>query len=369
MTTKLLALLIASTSLLACTDDDNDGPDGDEVAKDGPDDGRRPELDGKPSTVLSSKISMANALTQAATTGAVIEAKFELDGTGKLSLSTYPIGAPLAMDSERSKFQELAGDPTAASWQPALEVFHDLEHLTRSSRDLTLVQLSKLSINEAVAQEASRGFVYWVIPTIHAGRAGYGVFAVNDAHKDTYKFVDGGGEASSQILDLGANPGADATDARGPELGDNAAVARTSKITMAAALAHVEASHGPAIEAKFELGDDDKLSLSVYPVGDMTKSAEQNKFVELAGDPTVATWSPGSEEFAVPDEEHLTRAARDLTLVQTAKLSLRDAVAKADAKFPGGFVYWAIPTRRGTQSGYGIYVLDAQNVTHYLFVS
>jgi len=368
MTTKLLALLLASTSLLGCTDGDNDvGPD--QVAKDGPDDGRSPELGGKPSTVFASNISMADALAQAAGTGPVIEAKFELDDSGALSLSTYPIGAALELDSERSKFQELAGDPTAASWQPALEAFHDVEHLTVSSRDLTLVQLAKTSIADVVAQESSRGFVYWAIPTVHGGRAGYGVFAVNAAHIDTYRFVDGSGEAISQVLDLGADPGTGATDARGPELGDDVTVARTSKITMAAALAQAEAASGPTIEAKFELGDDGKLSLSVYPASDMTKPAQENTFVELAGDPTATAWSPGSETFDVPDEEHLTRAARDLTLVQTAKLSLRDAVAKADAKFPGGFVYWAIPTRRGTQSGYGIYVLDAQNVTHYLFVS
>ena len=35
----------------------------------------------------------------------------------------------------------------------------------------------------------------------------------------------------------------------------------------------------------------------------------------------------------------------------------------------GGFVYWAIPTVRGTRSGYGIYVLGKDNAVHYLFVS
>jgi hypothetical protein len=354
--------------LAACGDNGggNGGPD--MLATDGPDDGRRPELDDHPSTASTSKIAMTAALAQAAQTGAVIEAKFELGEDGKLSLSTYPLGAAPDLDSERSKFQELAGDPTSATWAPTLEVFHDEEHLKTSSRDLTLVQLCAKSLADVAAQEASRGFVYWIIPTIHAGRAGYGVYAVRD-HVDTYRFVDGGGDTASQVLDLGAGPGAGATDARVPELGNDVKIARTSKIAMAAALAQVERDHGAAIEAKFELGDDGKLSLSVYPAADAKKAAQDNAFTELAADPTVATWTPGSEKFEVPDEEHLTRAARDLTLVQTAKLTLRDAVAKADAKFPGGFVYWAIPTIRDNRAGYGVYVRDCNGKSHYFFIS
>src|SRR5439155_1997534 len=100
---------------------------------------------------------------------------FELGDDGKLSLSTYPIGAPIGYDAERSKFQELSGDTTAASWTPSLEQFHDFEHLAVSSRDLTLVQLSAFGVTGAAAT-ATGGFVYWTIPTIHAGHAGYGVF-------------------------------------------------------------------------------------------------------------------------------------------------------------------------------------------------
>jgi hypothetical protein len=44
-------------------------------------------------------------------------------------------------------------------------------------------------------------------------------------------------------------------------------------------------------------------------------------------------------------------------------------VLKAESKFSNGFVYWAIPTRRGTRSGWGVYILDANNKSHYLFIS
>ena len=361
----LLAILFASTSLLGCADNDNDDNG---LPKEGPDDGRRPELGNDPMVVFQAKTTMGQGLEQAAKTGAVIEAKYELGDDGKLSLSTYPIGAPLEMDSERSKFQELAGDPTQAAWNPKLEVFHDEEHLKRSSRDLTLTQLGSVSLAGAVAQESARGFVYWACPTVHGGHAGFGIYAIDRNGKNTYAFVDNKADRTAQVMDLGTGPGAGATDARTPELGENLAIVRTSKITMSAALAQVEQSAGTAIEAKFEVGDDGVLSLSVYPAK-LADSAEANTFVELAGNPTLASWAPKSETFEAGDEEHLTRSARDLTLVQVANLSLRDAVAKAEAKVPNGFVYWAIPTRRGNTAGYGIYILDAQNVPHYLFVS
>lgn len=111
------------------------------------------------------------------------------------------------------------------------------------------------------------------------------------------------------------------------------------------------------------------LSLSLYPVKDFHLDAERNELGELAGDPTAASFAPSYEKFDVPDEEHVTKASRDLSLVQAAGMNLRSAVVKAQAKFPGGFIYWAIPTRQGTRAGYGIYVLDAQNHGHYLFVS
>ncbi len=193
-----------------------------------------------------------------------------------------------------------------------------------------------------------------------------------DGHADqsAYVFVDGRGSAARQVADLGTGPGLGASDARTPELGDDLRVLRQSRITMARALRQLEAQHGPAIEAKFELGDDGKLSLSVYPVSEpIAIDAQRQRFFELAGDPTAATFQPAREEFKAPDEEHLTRAARDLTLVQTARTRLRTAVEAAERKVPGGFVYWAIPTLRDTRAGYGVYVYGTDGAVHYLFIS
>jgi hypothetical protein len=127
--------------------------------------------------------------------------------------------------------------------------------------------------------------------------------------------------------------------------------------------------HGPAIEAKFELGNDGKLSLSIYPVKDLSLDAERNAFAEQAGDPTASPFQSDMSDFKVPDVEHLVRSARDLTLVQTASLTLRQAVDAAQKAVLGGFVYWAIPTIRETRSGYGVYVLGTDGKSHYFFIS
>lgn len=361
---KLLTLTLVSTSLVACASRPTPTA--------GPDDGRAPELGDDLSIVMTSQITLRAALVQAAQTGPVIEAKFELGDDGKLSLSTYPIGAPLAMDAERSKFQELAGDPTVSPWQPGLEQFHDFEHLTRSSRDLTLVQLSAVSIAAAIAPTDSdeQGFPYWVVPTVHQGRAGYGVFTLGNNGASTYKFIDGDGSRAQQVLALGDGPGTGATDARVPELNDHPEIVRTSKITLADAIAQVEAKYGPAIEAKLEMANDGvSLSLSVYAASDLSLPAEHDTLSEASGDPTAAIWSPELARFDVPDEVHVTRATRDLTLVQTASLSLHDAVVSAQGQIAGGIAYWAVPTIRGTRAGYGVYVLAPDNTAHYFFVS
>ncbi|MBX3233615.1 MAG: hypothetical protein KIT84_11475 [Labilithrix sp.] len=377
---SLVALVLASTAAAACTASPSD--DGDAVATEdalisGPGakatDQRVPELGADLTVVRQSKISMADAVRKVGTeNGPVIEAKFELGHDGKLALSLYPVGAGLALDSERNVFQELAGDPTATAFRGDLSTFEDDEHVLRSSRDLMLVQLSRLGVADAVAAASSMGKVFWAIPTIRNHRAGYGVYALTPSGRQAYRFIDGRGsdEADDCLEEIGSGPGSLATDARHPEVGSDLTVVRASKISMARALAQAEAAHGPAIEAKFELDHDGKLSLSVYPIGKgIDVDAERNSFFELAGDPTAPAYAPSKSEFKMPDFEHVARSARDLTLVQTARMTLREAVDAVDEAMPGGFVYWAIPTIRGTRSGYGVYTLGTDNKAHYFFVN
>ncbi|HEY5951386.1 MAG TPA: hypothetical protein VIV40_38095 [Kofleriaceae bacterium] len=331
-------------------------------------DSREPEL-ADPADVLKSKIRMAEGLAQAAQQGPIIEAKYEPANDGKLALSTYPVPS-LTLDSERNTFSELAGGVETAPWNATMETFHDFEHLVRSSRDLTLRQLSAYGIEELVGEiEEDGARVYWAIPTIQEGRSGYGVWALYGGH-GVYGFFDGSGSNKRQTLDLGVGPGAGATDARTPELGNDITVMRQSKIKMSTALKQVLKSYPLVIEAKFELDGDNKLSLSIYPTSQGKRvDPEHQEFFELAGDPTVLPFAPSATKFDVPDEEHVTRSARDLTLVQTQTMSLLDAVQKAEAQISGGIVFWAIPTMRGTRSGYGVYVLAPNNTVHYLFLS
>src|SRR6185503_16497768 len=94
-------------------------------------------------------------------------------------------------------------------------------------------------------------------------------------------------------------------------------ILKTAKVTMAEGLAQAEKNNGPTIESKFEIGDDGKLSLSVYPVGKgITTDPENNEFQELSGDPTSKPWVTKLDVFKAGDFEHLTRSTRDLTLVQ-----------------------------------------------------
>ena len=331
-------------------------------------DARAPEL-ANAKDALGSKISMADAVAQVeASTGTLVECKFEPDDQGNLSLSLYPVGKPITVDAKNNLFQEASGDPTATPFAPGLEVFHDFEHLTRSTRDLTLVQLSQLSVRDAVAHGAELGYVYWAIPTMQNGRAGYGVYGVSADGESHYGFEDGRGSRKREVTDLGVGP-TSPTDDRVVELGADVTIVRQSKITMLDAIDRAEATSGKIVEAKFELGDDSKLSLSLYPVKDFHLDAERNELGELSGDPTAATWAPDYAKFDVPDEEHVTTAARDLTLVQAAGMNLRSAVMRVANRFPGGIVYWAIPTRQGTRAGYGVYVLDQNDRSHYLFVS
>lgn len=370
----LAAAAVAAAACSVPTSGDSTAATSDELRGPGAlaTDARTPELPDL-DVLEDANVSLLDGIREAEKSGPVIEAKFELDDAKQLSLSVYPAGKAVDVDAERQVFRELSGDPTKAPFAGALETFSDEEHLTRSSRDLTLVQLSTRKLSDVVADAQSSGTVYWAVPTMRAGRAGYGVYLRTACGQTQYRFVDGGGSRAHTVAnpqDLGTGPGAKATDARSPELGDDLSVLATAKVKMSDALAQVEAEHGATIEAKYEIGDDGKLSLSIYPVGKgLATDAERNTFAEVAGDPTAATYVGTKTTFAVPDAEHLTRSARDLTLVQAAGFGLRDAVRAAERALPGGFVYWAVPTIRDTRAGYGVYVLGKDGKAHYFFLA
>lgn len=89
-----------------------------------------------------------------------------------------------------------------------------------------------------------------------------------------------------------------------------------------------------AISAKFELGDDGKLALSVYIAGNgLGKDAEHNVLKELGGSPESDKWTPETEIFE--DKAHVARSAQQLALMAQTKLSLRDVIARAEKAHKG----------------------------------
>src|SRR5829696_4227274 len=105
-----------------------------------------------------------------------------------------------------------------------------------------------------------------------------------------------------------------------------------SRHTLVDGIRQAEKTEGPAISAKFEMKGD-QLMLSVYTAKQgRDKDAEHNTLMELIGSASDATWTPETEVFA--DKEHIARSAMHLTLMQMSRLSLTDAIKKAEAQQP-----------------------------------
>jgi uncharacterized membrane protein YkoI len=126
---------------------------------------------------------------------------------------------------------------------------------------------------------------------------------------------------------------------------------KESKISLADGIRQAEKQYGLAISAKFEL-EDGALNLSVYNAKEgRGKDAEHNVLTEAAGDASKSPWAPKLEVFV--DKEHLTRSATQLTLVQTSKLGLADAVKKVANR---GTVYSVAPAIAGNAVVYEVLV-------------
>lgn len=140
-----------------------------------------------------SKHSLAGGITQSEKeNGVAISAKFEMKGE-VLMLSVYTAKAGLAKDSEHNALIELIGDATQDPWKAEIEVFEDKKHLTRSAMQLTLVQLSKLTLADAIkkAESAQAGTVYSIIPAVKDGNAVFNVKVATAEGKSVSVVVDG----------------------------------------------------------------------------------------------------------------------------------------------------------------------------------
>lgn len=131
------------------------------------------------------KQSLSGGIAQAEKeNGVAISAKFEMDGEN-LSLSVYTARAGIGSDAEHNVLIELAGDAAKSPWKPEAEVFADKEHLTRSAAQLTLIQLSKLSLVDVIkkVESTQSGIVYSISPAVKSGAPVFVVKVATEAGK------------------------------------------------------------------------------------------------------------------------------------------------------------------------------------------
>jgi uncharacterized membrane protein YkoI len=124
------------------------------------------------SKVSASRHTLADGIRQAEKTdGPAISAKFEMEGD-QLMLSVYTAKQGRDHDAEHNTLMELNGPASDATWAPKTEVFGDKEHLARSAMQLTLMQLSRMSLSDVIkkAEAQQSGTVYSATPAVQEGR-------------------------------------------------------------------------------------------------------------------------------------------------------------------------------------------------------
>jgi hypothetical protein len=153
----------------------------------------------------SSKHTLAEGIQQVSKgSEAAISAKFEIED-GKLSLSVYTAGKGLGVPAEHNVLQEYAGSPEAAAWKTEVEVFKDVEHVSRSAEQLTLMSLGSTTLADLVkkAEKDHPGTVYSVTPVIRDRKAAV-VVLVAEKDKSTELLYDLASGAPLKAVEAGA---------------------------------------------------------------------------------------------------------------------------------------------------------------------
>lgn len=124
------------------------------------------------SKLSSSRHTLVDGIRQAEKSdGPAVSAKFEMK-EGQLLLSVYTAKQGRDRDAEHNTLMELIGPATDAAWKAETEVFADKEHLARSAMQLTLMQLTRMSLADVIkkAEAQQPGTVYSAIPMVQGGR-------------------------------------------------------------------------------------------------------------------------------------------------------------------------------------------------------
>jgi hypothetical protein len=148
--------------------------------------------DPMPGKMKAAKHTLLEGIQQAQKeNGPAISAKFEFED-GKLMLSVYTAKAGLERDAEHNVLMELNGEATKPKWEPKSEVFEDKEHLARSAEQLTLMQLTPLTLEDATKKAIAmkKGTVYSVIPMVKDGKTVFDVIVATGAGKSAHIAID-----------------------------------------------------------------------------------------------------------------------------------------------------------------------------------
>ena len=120
------------------------------------------------------KFSLLDAVVKAETvSGPATSAKFELDDAGALVYSVYTVPQGLDKQAEEVDLTELAGPATEMPISVKAEIFADKEHIARASSQLTVIQMSNLSLREIIGHAlAAQGGIAFDVhnPTVRNHR-------------------------------------------------------------------------------------------------------------------------------------------------------------------------------------------------------
>lgn len=156
---------------------------------------------------------------------------------------------------------------------------------------------------------------------------------------------------TTAVIGLAINFSAQADDAQ------VIAKLKDSKISLLNGIKQAEKTSGPVISAKFEMDDNNNLSLSIYtaPQG-LNTPAESNDLTELSGDPNVTPFAPAVEIFK--DKEHIARASVHLTVMQMSKFTLSEIILQALAIQPGTPYSVVNPMVRNGRAVADVFIVD-----------
>jgi hypothetical protein len=144
------------------------------------------------SKLSASRHTLVDGIRQAEKTdGPAISGKFELEGD-QLMLSVYTAKQGRDRDAEHNTLMELNGPASDATWTPKTEVFADQEHIARSAMQLTLLQLSRMSLSDVIkkAEAQQPGTVYSAIPAVQDGRPVVNVLIATRAGQSKHLIID-----------------------------------------------------------------------------------------------------------------------------------------------------------------------------------